>query len=108
MKRCTTPTITIKLKSIDTSFIDKILITYTQNDKIMFQKRKDDVTMKNNTICFELTEEETRSLQPTIPTDKSTLLSMDIKCKIKTGKVIASDVYKDIVEDVLSDEVMNE
>lgn len=56
MYRFTTPKHTFSFsESIDLASLSEILITYMQDNKIILEKRKTDLTIENNTVYFRLT-----------------------------------------------------
>lgn len=97
MYRYTTPTLPIKLKSVDFSLVDKFRIALKEKDKehLLFIVDADDeiVDAQNKTIFLELTQEETASLQVGD-------MHLQIRIIYRSGKVQATRKEKITVEDV--------
>lgn len=58
-------TITLPAGILDGEYV-KILVSYSQNDKVLIQKEAGDITVDKNTnsLVFEITEKETLQLRP--------------------------------------------
>ena len=82
------------------NIIDKVIVTYTQEDKIVFERKDNDVIVKDYSIQVELTQENTLALDP------SKMVCIQLKIKTVTGKVIPSNKLYKSVEEVLNKEVM--
>lgn len=82
-------------------------ITYKQEDIYTVTKGLKDLTIYKEEpfiVYFQFTEAETGSFAP-IP---NTPVQIQIKAKLKNGDVIASEIYKVPVLDVLSDNLFTE
>lgn len=58
MRQGTTPTHIFDLP-FDTGDVERLEITYEQNDKVVLQKQKNDCTLEGNEVSVKLTQEET-------------------------------------------------
>lgn len=99
MRRLTTPEHRFTLQ-IDPSVINKIRITYAQNNAIVLTKENDDVSLDGNVATVKLTQEETKKFTA----DKE----VEIQVRVLTlgNDALASDIIKVDVQKVLDDEVM--
>ena len=98
MIRGTTPTHTFNLK-FDTSLIDKVKITYAQNDHIIFEKLATDCVLDGFTIKTVLTQEETLKL------DHNSPVQIQLRILTTGGNALASVVQKVGVSQLLDDGV---
>ena len=91
----------------------KILITYTQGDKIVLEKTKDDLTMETiidegtNELLgykawFRMTQEETKLFQA----NSGKNVKVQVRALTVEGEALASDKRIVTVQDVLNDEVL--
>lgn len=94
-----TPTHKFKTK-YTRDFVDSVIVTYAQNDEIVFNKDGEEVTIEDNAIFVELTQEETLKF------DEKYDVQMELKIKSKNGKVIPSNIIYASVGKVLNREVM--
>ena len=78
----------------------ELLITYSQDDKIVLEKRKNDVTIDANTIKFNLTQEESNLFKGGI------LGVAQIRFLLEDGTCKSTDKIYFEVYDVLNDEVL--
>lgn len=99
MYRASTPQQKFILPFDVNQYVEKLLITYTQ-DEIVFEKKLVDVKVEGNTIFYDLTQEETNLFN----SNKS--VKLEIRVKTKNGKVLPSKTYILPVYDVLNDEVL--
>lgn len=97
MYRVTTPTHTFKLP-FEANTIDKLILTYKQNGRIVLEKNKEDVTLIDNKIVVVLTQEETKLFEP-----QKAFVQLRVKAD---DAVMASKAIVFYVSDVLNDEVM--
>ena len=99
MRIGTTPTHTFILP-FDTKTIQKVQIVYSQNDQIVLEKCVEDCTLKENTVCVKLTQEETFLFK--------SKCSVKVQLRVMTtgGDVISSDVMCVCCDECLSDEVL--
>lgn len=99
MRRGTTPTFTIDLGDFDVSSIDKIVVTLKQDyDAINLTNER--LKVIDNAIYFTLTQEETLLFK----SDRD--VNIQIKIKDNGGSVFTSEIISDLVEPVLSGEVL--
>lgn len=80
--------------------VEKAIITYSQNGRIVLEKEGLELTIKDYCISTELTQEETLSF------DERGDVRMQIKVKLTNGKVIPSNDMYASLKDVLNKEVM--
>lgn len=101
MVRSTTPTHIFTLPfSVDS--INEIWITYSQANKIITERRKTDIEISGeNNIVVTLTQQETRLFDDNVPAD------IQIKVLTHFGEVLASQIQRVSVDEILNDEVMS-
>lgn len=99
MREGTTPTHTFEV-DINTNTIKEVKITYKQNGKLLFFKKKKDCTIENGVIKTKLTQEETLLFNPEYCVD------MQVKILSNGGDVATSDKITRGVEECLDDEVL--
>ena len=99
MRRLTTPEHKFTLQ-VDPSVINKVRITYAQNNVVVLTKEGNDVSLDGNIARVKLTQEETKKFTA----DKE----VEIQVRVLTlgGDALASDIIKVDVKKVLDDEVM--
>ena len=97
--RGTTPTHNFNLP-IDTSELKTARVIYSQNDKIVFKKERDECKMEGNTVSVTLTQAETFSL------DHKHTAQVQIRILTTDGKCPKTKVYDVPVERCLDDEVL--
>ena len=109
MYRATTPKHSFIFDVDPVETFKTILITYTQDDQIVLEKGKDDLTVEettgcNGTIAYEaslrLTQEESNLFNARTP------VSVQIRVLTYDGDAIAFDKWTVAVKDVLNDEVL--
>ena len=84
----------------DTSNIVAVLISYTQNGRVLLRKRLQDCEMVGNKISTRLTQEDTLRFS------EDYRVKIQIKVKLDTGEVIPSDVITKTVRQCLDMEVL--
>lgn len=102
MRRGTTPTHTIKLP-VEADEIKALSVTYKQEDQlhnVKIVKRKEDCLINGDALSVALTQEETLSLDHTVP------VKIQVRLMTYDNKVRASDVIERPVKPCLDDEVM--
>lgn len=100
MIRTTTPTHILTFP-FDPTECDEIQATYSQNDKICFQKGKEDfeINSMNKSVRYMLSQEETKSFNVYSP--------VSLQVKVRIGEIVmASDIKTLRVGQVLDDSLM--
>lgn len=98
MKRASTPIHRLEIP-FDESEISQFKLTYSQNDKIVLEKEKDDFTIEDNVWSVRLTQEETNLF-------KADTAQAQIRILFTDGTALPSEIFKVSVGPVLNDEVM--
>lgn len=80
--------------------IQKIIITYFQNGRIICEKKDDDISVSDFSLLTKLTQEDTLLF------DEKGDVKMQIKVKLKSGDVIPSNNMYAKVNEVLNKEVL--
>lgn len=80
--------------------IQKIIITYFQNGRIICEKKDDDISVSDFSISTNLAQEDTLLF------DEKGDVKMQIKVKLKSGDVIPSNNMYAKVNEVLNKEVL--
>lgn len=109
MYRATTPTHKFCFGNVNPEDFKTILITYAQSDKIVFEKSKSDLEFTSEEYegethyhaSVKLSQEETSMFSA-----KSNIVSIQIRASDYDGNVIASNIVKIPLLDVLNDEVL--
>ena len=111
MIRATTPK-QVFIFDKDPELFEKILITYSQNDKIILEKQKSDLTLEEirnpsnklegYSVWFRMTQEEA-NLFLSGPGKQAVV---QVRVKSKNGEVLASEKKTFSVQDVLNDVVI--
>ena len=111
MIRATTPKQVFTFEQ-DPSEFTKILITYAQNDLIVLEKGKDDLTIEpiynpsekvvGYAAWFRMTQEEAN----TFLSGTGKQATVQVRVKTSGGEVLASEKKTFSVQDVLNDEVL--
>ena len=111
MIRATTPKQVFIFETNPSEF-EKILITYVQNDSIVLEKQKSDLTVDPVTnpsdkvvgyaAWFRMTQEETKRFL----SGPGKQVSVQVRVKTPSGEVLASDKKTFSVQNVLNDEVL--
>lgn len=99
MRRATTPTHTFTLP-FEASEIKALVISYEQCEKIVLEKRKNDVVLSGNTVSLTLKQEETNLFKCHHE------IGIQMRVQLQDGNVLASDMATITVERVLNDEVL--
>lgn len=100
MIRATTPTHTFTFPMEYVGHLSKILITYSQNDKILLNKTQDDGTWEGNKFFITLTQEETNLF------DSSVFGKVQVRAITDQNIALATFIDEFVVNDVLNDEVL--
>lgn len=109
MYRATTPKHSFIFDVDPEDTFREILITYAQDDMIVLEKRKEDLTVEETTDCegetvyeasLRLTQEETKLFN-----NKSSV-KVQVRALTYEGEAIASEKMTVPVNDVLNDEVL--
>ena len=104
MYRATTPKHYFLFKEIDPRELRSILITYVQNNKIVFEKNKSD-------LIFDETTEDGWTMHLDLTQEEANLFSrgtaqVQLRVVDQNGQVFASDPDRFSIDDVLNDEVL--
>ena len=94
--RGTTPTISIN-DAIDLREAEVIYITFCQNDCVLFEKTKDDLTITENSLEFDLTQKETLML------DSDIIVEFQVRGRFPDGNTVKSNILKSPVTRLLKD-----
>ncbi len=97
--RGTTPTNYFDV-DLDLTEADVIYITYEQNDEVVFEKQKSDITITPERLSVELTQEDTLKL------DDEYDVKIQIRARLSDGTAVASNIVKTNVSRVLKDGVI--
>lgn len=111
MIRATTPKHIFTFDVNPEEAFSEILITYAQNNKIVIEKHKSDLTFET-CDCFggkpvykayvKLTQEETNLFSA----NPKGVVSVQVRALTESGDAIASDIEQISVQNVLNDEVL--
>ena len=85
---------------LDAQFISNIWITYEQDGEIVLEKHMGDMQHEGELWFYKLTQDETKQFKA------EAFVRIQVKVLTTGGDVMASDVLRTPVEDVLNDEVM--
>ena len=99
MFRATTPTHTFTLP-FDTSQLEKVRITYEQNDVTILSKTEVDCVLEGKNIVLNLTQEDTLLFAPR---DR---VYIQLRVKTVDGKVVASGLFRKFPKECLDEEVL--
>ena len=111
MYRATTPKHSFIFDVNPETTFQRILITYSQNDNIVLEKQKEDLTFEEGTDCednpvwiasLRLTQEETKKFAA----NPGNQVSVQIRALTNAGEALASEKKKFSVQDDLNDEVL--
>lgn len=100
MIRATTPTHIFTFPFSVNDYLSKILVTYSQNNKIILEKTLEDLTIEGNTGSYTLTQEETLLFSV------GNTVQLQVRALTANSKAIASPIYNISVAKVLNDEVL--
>lgn len=97
----TTPTLVFHCEKVDLATIKKVVVTLSQS-KVQINKTGDSVLVnpEEGTVKTVLTQEETLQLLP------CELVSLQLKMMDESNDVMASNIVKIKVEEILNKEVM--
>ena len=98
MFRGTTPTNVFNV-DVDLTNAEVIYITYKQQNKVVFEKTKDDITVTENSLTVKLTQEETLKL-----TERE--VEIQIRARFSDGTALASNIIKTTASKILKDGVI--
>lgn len=98
MRRGTTPTITINA-DLDLTDASNLFVTFKQDGVVVFEKTLSDVTVTEETVVVNLTQDETLAL------NTSAGLQFQIRASLGDNKV-ASNVMQTTVEKILKEGVI--
>lgn len=98
MKRASTPIHRLELPFAQAEIVD-LWLTYSQNDKIVLEKKKEDFTVEDRVWSVRLTQEETNLF-------KADTAQAQIRVLFTDGTVLPSEIFAVSVGPVLNDEVM--
>lgn len=109
MIRATTPTHTFTFDS-DPSAYSRILVTYSQNNRVVLEKEKSDLTIEERQTTegteyvawFRLTQEEANRFS----SSGSSRAYVQVRVLTTANEALASDITAISVKDVLNDEVL--
>lgn len=109
MYRATTPTHNFCFGEVDPESFKTILISYVQNDKVVLEKTKDDLVFTSDEYegethyhaSLKLTQEETNKFSA-----KTNYVYIQIRACDYNQNVVASNIVKVSLFDVLNDEVL--
>lgn len=112
MYRATTPTHKFCFREVNPDDFKTILITYAQNDRIVLEKGKDDLTITSEDVegethyhaSLKLTQEETKLFS--LQSGKTGSVYIQVRACDYDGNVVASNMIKVSLLDVLNDEVL--
>ena len=99
MIKGTTPTHIFTIP-FDTSVLDKVKITYAQNDAIVLTKTTENCALEENKISVTLTQEDTFAF------DHKKAVEIQLRVLTKNGEVLTSLPEKVGVAKCLDDEVL--
>lgn len=103
MRRGTTPTLILEMPAeIPVKDFEEAVLSVEQRNKIVIEKRLSEMTIDEaaNTMEVVLTQEETLLLQD------SRVADVQVKVKFTDGSVIASEVIRVPVSEILNEEVI--
>lgn len=97
--QATTPTHIFHIP-FDGSLLDKVLITYGQNDAALFSKTKEECACSGKTVRVTLRQEETMQFDPNFP------VQIQLRALTTGGDAVASKIKYVSVNRVLSGDVL--
>lgn len=98
MFRGTTPTNIFNV-DVNLTNADVIWITYAQQNKVVIEKNKDDITATAKTLTVELSQEDTLKL-----TERE--VDIQIRARFPDGTALASNIIKTTANKILKDGVI--
>lgn len=99
MRRATTPLHKFTFPVSPETF-EKILITYSQGRKIVMEKTRDDLSISDNSVSFQMTQEEANKFKVNEP------VSVQVRALTYAGNAVASKVIQISVGEVLNDVIL--
>lgn len=99
MRRATTPVHKFKFPTDPTAF-EKILITYGQNGKKIFELNERDLTFEEYTVSAKLSQEETNMLDARFP------VQIQLRGVTQGGNAVASKIFEVPIGEVLNDDIL--
>lgn len=99
MIRGTTPTHTFTLP-FETELIKELRISYKQCDEVIVEKNESDCTLTGKEITVKLTQEDTLKF------NHERIVRIQLKALLLDGNVLASDIIRRGIGEVLNDEVL--
>lgn len=110
MRRGTTPTHVFKVK-IDLEDLEKVFITYMQNDEVVVEKDIDSIIVdaENKTLTTRLTQEETLKFSSgvwdrMVPNERrDNKVKIQIRLKYEDGSASASKIIVRTVDEILKE-----
>lgn len=99
MFRATTPTHIFSLP-FETSLLNKILITYKQDDAIILEKTEADCTLDGNDIKIKLTQEETLLF------DADKRVMIQLRVLTTDGTAMASEIKRKWAKSCLNEGIL--
>lgn len=98
--RGTTPTFSFTLpEELTESTINDLCLAFNQDNTVVFTKKLVDCSFSENTLITTLSQENTLALVDGI-------CYFQLKIKDTSGNVVASQIYKALVQKILCDEVL--
>lgn len=97
MRRGTTPTITIDLEDFSGEDAEKAVLTLKQEGGVLINK---EVEINDGIITCQLTQEDTLRLKKTYP------VKLQVKIKLKDGRVKGTEILMCDVHDILNEEII--
>lgn len=99
MRRATTPMHKFTFPVSPETF-EKILITYAQGRKIVFEKTKEDLNISEYTVSFKMTQEEANMFNTKDP------VRIQVRALTYAGEAVASKIVQASVDEVLNDVIL--
>jgi len=101
MIRATTPTHVFTFPNdIDPSECERILITYKQGNKIIFEIREDELTVDGQSVSYKFSQENANLFSNMIKA------SVQVRILLASEEALASEIINFTVKPVLNDEVL--
>lgn len=100
MRRGTTPWIELILDGCEDIGTYKTILITLQQGTIEINKSKEELTIEENVIRFQLTQEETLGFK------RGKTVQIQLRAVDESGNAIASDIITASVSDVLNEEVI--
>ena len=80
--------------------VKAVRITYSQNDKVLFQKELCDCAFSDGEVSVDLNQEDTLKF------DSSQIIKIQLKVKLTSDAVVKSNIIETITDEVLCCEVI--